>query len=157
MSQSNEQRIPAGLVYFEGQEKPRQYVIFNKAVLQGQCDMEVYTTSSLQLEYPFLEKEQCEIYRQDSQWIFRNLSSEVFTFVGGKYLHKDETTILHDGDVIRLSNDRMLTAVFFEHFSSCTDWQIINMDDGRHDVTIKDLTAFLDIWRCKNWVHKIVS
>ena len=25
------------------------------------------------------------------------------------------------------------------------------------DVTMKDLTAFLDIWRCKNWVHKIIS
>ena len=44
-------RLPAaGLIFFEGQEKPRQYVIFHKALIKGRCPMEVFTTSSLQQE-----------------------------------------------------------------------------------------------------------
>ena len=135
----NGKRKPAGLVFFEGQEKPRQYVIFEKAEIRGQCDMEVFTTSSLQLTYPFLDKEQAEIFLKDGRWIYRNLSAEVFTFAGGKRLAKGEETVLTDNCVIRLSNDRMLTAVFFTEFVSGCDWEIINMDDGRHTVSISDL------------------
>lgn len=132
-------RRPAGLVFFEGQEKPRQYVIFNEARIRGQCGMEVFTTSSLQLEYPFIDKEQCDIYFDGGKWIYKNLSKDVYTFVGGKHLSAGEETELKDCTVIRLSNDRMLTAIFFTEFASCTDWQIINMDDGRHDVRITDM------------------
>ena len=132
-------RRPAGLVFFEGQEKPRQYVIFNEARIRGQCGMEVFTTSSLQLEYPFIDKEQCDIYFDGGKWIYKNLSKDVYTFVGGKHLSAGEETELKDCTVIRLSNDRMLTAIFFTEFASCTDWQIINMDDGRHDVRIADM------------------
>ncbi len=135
---SEGRRKPAGLVFFEGQEKPRQYVIFDRAMIKGRCDMEVFTTSSLQLTYPFLETEQCEIYYADDRWMYRNLSSEVFTFVGGKNLGKGDATQLFDGTIIRLSNDRMLTAIFFDEFVSGRDWQIINMDDGRHTVSIAD-------------------
>ena len=135
---ANGKRKPAGLVFFEGQEKPRQYVIFEKALIRGQCDMEVFTTSSLQLEYPFLEKEQCEIVYEGDRWIYRNLSQECFTFVGGRSLGAGAETELRDGMVIRISNDRMLTAVFFEEYVSGRDWQIINMDDGRHTVRLID-------------------
>ena len=134
----NGKRIPAGLVFFEAQEKPRQYVIFERAKVRGQCEMEVFTTSSLQLTYPFLDKEQCEIYIENDEWMFKNLSDEVFTFVGGKSLGKGVSTPLEDGTVIRMSNDRMLTAIFFTQFVSGRDWQIINMDDGRHMVRIAD-------------------
>ncbi len=135
-SRGNGKRTPAGLVFFEGQEKPRQYVIFNRAVIKGQCDMEVFTTTSLQLTYPFLDKEQCEIFWNKDQWFFRNLSDDVFTFVGGRSLGKGAETALRAGTVIRLSNDRMLTAVFLTEFVSGKDWNIINMDDGRHTVRI---------------------
>ena len=121
---------PAGLVFFEGQEKPRQYVLFHKAVIKGQSDMEVFTTTSLQLEYPFLAKEECEIYERDGVWFFKSLTDETFTFVGGKALRLNEETELHDGTVIRLSNDRMLTMIFLQKFVTGRDWQIINMDDG---------------------------
>ena len=134
----NGKRIPASLVFFEAQEKPRQYVIFERAKVKGQCDMEVFTTSSLQLTYPFLDKEQCEIYIENDEWMFRNLTDDVFTFVGGKSLGKDASTPLEDGTVIRMSNDRMLTAIFFSEFVSGLDWRIINMDDGRHAVRIAD-------------------
>ena len=137
-SSGNGKRIPAGLIFFEGQEKPRQYVIFEKALIKGQCDMEVFTTTSLQLTYPFLDKEQCEIYIDGDQWMFRNLSDEGFTFVAGRNLNKGDETPLTDGTVIRLSNDRMLTAVFFTEYVSGRDWKIINMDDGRHTVRIAD-------------------
>ena len=72
----------AGLIFFEGKEKPRQYVIFQRALVKGQCSMEVFTTTSLQLEYSFLDKEQCEIYQRDGEWFYKNLSENVFTFVG---------------------------------------------------------------------------
>ena len=135
---SHEVKKPAGLVFFEAQEKPRQYVIFNETLVMGRCDMEVFTTSSLQLTYPFIDPEQCRIYKDKDVWKYKNLSADVFTFVGGRHLKKDEETILSDGDIIRLSNDRMLTAIFFEEFVSGRDWKIINMDDGRHSVVITD-------------------
>ena len=77
---------PAGLVFFEANEKPRQYVIFGKAVIHGQQEMDVFTTSSLQLAYPFLDETQCEIRFEGGKWIFRNLSNSVFTFMKGKLL-----------------------------------------------------------------------
>ena len=126
----------AGLVFFERQEKPRQYVIFHRATIKGQCPMEVFTTSSLQLEYSFLDKEQCEIYREGGKWFFHNLSEDVFTFVGGRNISKGKTVPLTDGCVIRMVNERMLTAVFFENYVSGRDWRILNMDDGRHTVKI---------------------
>ena len=135
---SHEVKKPAGLVFFEAQEKPRQYVIFNETLVMGRCDMEVFTTSSLQLTYPFIDPEQCRIYKDKDVWKYKNLSADVFTFVGGRNLKKDEETVLSDGDIIRLSNDRMLTAIFFEEFVSGRDWKIINMDDGRHSVVITD-------------------
>ena len=46
---------PAGLVFFEAQEKPREYVIFDKVVVRGRQEMDVLTTSSLQLQYPLLD------------------------------------------------------------------------------------------------------
>lgn len=128
---------PAGLVFFEAQEKPCQYVIFDKARIRGAQEMNIFTTSSLQLAYPFLDPEQCEIRYEDGKWLYENLSENVFTFVDGKILNFGETRELRDNAVIRLSNDRMLTAVFLHEFASCTDWQIINMDDGRHTVTIE--------------------
>ncbi len=132
---------PAGFVFFEGQEKPRQYVVFQKAFIQGQSEMDVFTTSSLQLTYPFLDREQAEISCRDGEWYFKNLSSEVFTFVGGKNIKKDQEILLEDHTVIRFSNDRMLTAVFFKNFAASTDWKIINLDDGRHIVEIVDEEA----------------
>ena len=99
---SHEVKKPAGLVFFEAQEKPRQYVIFNETLVMGRCDMEVFTTSSLQLTYPFIDPEQCRIYKDNDVWKYKNLSSDVFTFVGGRHLKKDEETILSDGDIIRL-------------------------------------------------------
>ena len=133
----SEGRLPAaGLVFFEGQEKPRQYVIFHQALIKGQCPMEVFTTSSLQLEYSFLDKEQGEIYSENGSWYYRNLSEEVYTFVAGHHLGKGDSALLRDGAVLRLVNERMLTAVFFSHYVSGRDWRILNMDDGRHIVNI---------------------
>ena len=129
---------PAGLVFFEAQEKPRQYVIFDKAVIRGQQEMDVFTTSTLQLMYPFLDPEQFEIRYEEGKWLIKNLSENVFTFVGGKLLPCGEERELRDSMVIRLSNDRMLTAVFLREFASSTDWQFINMDDGRHTVAIEN-------------------
>ena len=103
---SHEVKKPAGLVFFEAQEKPRQYVIFNETLVMGRCDMEVFTTSSLQLTYPFIDPEQCRIYKDKDVWKYRNLSADVFTFVGGRNLKKDEETVLSDGDIIRLSIGR---------------------------------------------------
>ena len=128
---------PAGLVFFEAQEKPRQYVIFDRARIRGKQEMDVFTTAALQLSYPFLDEEQCDIRYEDGKWIYRNLSENVFTFVDGKILPCGEERELKDNTVIRLSNDRMLTAVFLMEFASCTDWQMINMDDGRHNVVIE--------------------
>ena len=129
---------PAGLVFFEAQEKPRQYVIFDKMQIRGQQEMDVFTTTSLQLAYPFLDREQCEIRFEDGKWIYKNLSENVFTFVGGKMLPLGEERELQDNTVIRLSNDRMLTAVFLREYASSADWQMINMDDGRHTVVIEN-------------------
>ena len=131
---------PAGLVFFEAQEKPRQYVIFDKALIKGRQEMDVFTTSSLQLTYPFLDEEQCEIRFEDGRWLLRNLSRDVFTFAGGKLLPCGEECELTDNTVIRWSNDRMLTAVFLREYASSADWQMINMDDGRHTVVIEDET-----------------
>ena len=111
-------RKPAGLVFFEGQEKPRQYVLFHQATIQGQSDMEVFTTTSLQLEYPFLAKEECRIYEKNGTWFYKNLSDDTFTFVGGKALALDEEAELKDGTVIRLSNERMLTIIFLKELCS---------------------------------------
>ena len=130
--------LPAGLVFFEAQEKPRQYVIFDKAVIKGRQEMDVFTTSALRLAYPFLDEEQCEIRFEDGRWLYKNLSENVFTFVAGKLLPCGEECELKDNAVIRLSNDRMLTAVFLETFASSTDWQMINLDDGRHSVVIEN-------------------
>ena len=69
MAEQANQRIPAGLVFFEGQEKPRQYVIFQKATLWGQQEMEIFTTSGIRMTYPFLDAEQAEIRREGDQWI----------------------------------------------------------------------------------------
>ena len=138
MSRNSAGVIPAaGLVYFEGQEKPRQYVIFHNTLIKGQCPMEVFTTTSLQLEYSFLDKEQCEIFLRDGKWFFRNLSDQSFTFVGGKNLVTGGEAELRDGCVIRIVNERMLTAVFFSRYISGRDWRILNMDDGRHTVNIR--------------------
>ena len=52
---------PAGLVFFEANEKPRQYVVFEKALIRGRQEMDVFTTTGMQLSYPFLDEEQCEI------------------------------------------------------------------------------------------------
>jgi len=131
-------KVPAGLVFFEGQEKPRQYVIFQKALIEGQKEMEVFTTSSLQLSYPFLDPAQGEIRWEDGRWLYKNMSENVFTFVRGQILARGEERELTDSTVIRLSNNRMLTAVFLEQFASCTDWRFINMDDGRHTVRIEN-------------------
>lgn len=130
--------VPAGLVFFEGQEKPRQYVIFGKARIEGNKEMEVLTTTSLQLSYPFLDPEQGEIWWEEGRWHYRNLSENVFTFVGGRMLPCGAEQVLKNHTVIRLSNDRMITAVFLEKFASCTEWNIINMDDGRHTVRIEN-------------------
>ena len=130
--------VPAGLVFFEGQEKPRQYVIFDKVRVEGQKDMEIFTTSGIQMTYPFLDPLQCEIRFEAGKWIYENLSENTFTFVGGKLLPCGESVELKDNTVIRVSNDRMLTAVFLEQFASSTDWQLIDMDDGRHTVRIED-------------------
>ena len=153
---------PAGLVFFEAQEKPRQYVIFDKAQILGKREMDVFTTSSLQLSYPFLDEEQCEIRYEDGKWIYKNLSENVFTFVGGKILHHGEERELKDNTVIRLSNDRMLTAVFLREFASCTDWQMVNMDDGRHTVTIEntadgDEAAFVLEYENRGWQLKEIN
>ena len=153
---------PAGLVFFEAQEKPRQYVIFDKAQILGKREMDVFTTSSLQLSYPFLDEEQCEIRYGDGKWIYKNLSENVFTFVGGKILHHGEERELKDNTVIRLSNDRMLTAVFLREFASCTDWQMVNMDDGRHTVTIEntadeDEAAFVLEYENRGWQLKEIN
>ena len=131
-------RPPAGMLFFEKQEKPRQYVIFDHTVVKGQCAMDVFTPSSLQLQYSFLDTEQCEIFQKNGKWFFRNLSDDVFTFVGGKNLKKGQQTELEDGMVIRMVNDRMLTAVFLTNYVSGVDWRILNMDDGRHVVRIVD-------------------
>ena len=135
---------PAGLVFFEAQEKPRQYVIFDKAEIRGSQEMDIFTTTSLQLSYPFLDEHQCEISYEGGRWIYRNLSENVFTFVNGKILHCGEERELRDNSVIRLSNDRMLTAVFLREFAPCTDWQMINMDDGRHTLAIESETLGSD-------------
>ena len=129
--------IPAGLVFFEAGEKPRQYVIFDSAVIRGKQEMDVFTTADLQLAYPFLDEEQCEIRFEDGSWIYRNLSENVYPFVGGSLLPCGQERQLEDNTVIRLSNDRMLTAVFLREFVSSADWQVINMDDGRHTVVIE--------------------
>ena len=137
-SQSSKPVMPAGLIFFEGQEKPRQYVIFHTALIEGQKEMDVFTTSSLQLSYPFLDPLQGEIRWEGGRWLYKNLGENTFTFVGGKALACGEERELKDNTVIRLSNDRMLTAVFLESFAPCTEWQIINMDDGRHTVRIEN-------------------
>ena len=129
---------PAGLVFFEAQEKPRQYVIFDRAVMRGQQEMDVFTTSSLQLTYPFLDEEQCEIRYEAGKWIYHNLSKNVFTFAGGRLLPFGEECELRDNMVLRLSNDRMLTAVFLTKYVSSAEWQMINMDDGRHTVVLEN-------------------
>ena len=140
MTKGNGRRRPAGLLFFEGQEAPRQYVIFREALIKGQCDMDVFTTSSLQLEYDFLDKEQCRIWTEGDKWYYENLSEEVFTFVGGEVLEKGDVRELKDGSVIRLTNGGMLTAIFFSEFVSGRNWQIINLDDGRHQVEIRNQT-----------------
>ncbi|MBR2765925.1 MAG: ATP-binding cassette domain-containing protein [Blautia sp.] len=139
MQGGNSGRLPAaGLVFFEGQEKPRQYVIFQEAVVKGKCPMEVFTTSSLQLEYSFLAEEQSLIFARDGTWYFKNLTDDVFTFVDGKHVKCGDEAELRDGCVIRLVNERMLTAVFFANYVSGRDWRILNMDDGRHTVNITE-------------------
>ena len=77
-------------------------------------EMDVFTTSALRLAYPFLDEEQCEIRFEDGRWLYKNLSENVFTFVAGKLLPCGEECELKDNAVIRLSNDRMLTAVAAE-------------------------------------------
>ena len=129
---------PAGFVFFEANEKPRQYVIFDKALIRGQQEMDVFTTSGMQLSYPFLDSEQCEIRYENGEWIYRNLSENVFSFVGGQLLPFGEERVLADNTVIRLVNDRMLTAVFLQEFASGVDWQMIDMDDGRHRVAVEN-------------------
>ncbi len=129
---------PAGLVFFEEQEKPRQFVIFQKAEVLGQCEMEVFTTSSLRLEYPFLDKEQCEIFNENGQWFYRNLSENTYTFVADDAIKTGDVVPLKDCTVIRLFNDRMLTAVFFEDYVSGRDWRVLNMDADRHEISISE-------------------
>ena len=153
MQSGNRKHIPAGLVFFESQEKPRQYVIFERALIKGNCDSEVFTTTSLQLTYPFLDKTQGEITFRDGKWYFKNLSSDVFTFVGGKSLGNGAEAELKDGMVIRLANGRMLTAIFFEEFVSGRDWNIINMDNGRHVGWSSDVLAVSFV----RWALALVS
>ena len=154
---------PAGLVFFEANEKPRQYVIFDRALIRGRQEMEVFTTSSLQLEYPFLDEEQCEIRYEDGKWIYRNLSENVYTFAGGQLLPCGEERALEDNMVIRLSNDRMLTAVFLREYAPSAEWQMIDMDDGRHTVTIENAdlkeenTAFVLEYEDSRWFLKEVG
>ena len=100
--------VPAGLVFFEAQEKPRQYVIFDRVLIKGRQEMDIFTPSGLLLAYPFLDEEQCEIRFENGKWIYKNLSESVFTFVGGKLLSCGEEQELKDNIVIRLANDRML-------------------------------------------------
>ena len=135
------EKQPAALLYYEGLTKPRQYVIFRRAVIKGQCGMEVLTTSSLQLTYPFLSEEQCEIYRENGTWYYKNLTDDTFTFVGGKLIKKDEIAELADGTMIRVVNNRMLTMIFLSEMQTGRDWQVINMDDGRHEVRIRNRKA----------------
>ena len=134
--QSTGKPSAAGLVFFEGQEKPRQYVIFRKAAIRGQCPMEVFTTSSLQLEYSFLDKDQGEISFVDGDWYYHNLSDECYTFVAGHFVKKGEMAKLHDGCVLRIVNERMLTAIFFTNYVSARDWRFLNMDASPHTVAI---------------------
>lgn len=137
-SRSQKPERPAGFVFFEANEKPRQYVIFRKALIRGRQEMDIFTTSGLQLAYPFLDEEQCEIRYENGEWIYRNLSQNVTSFVGGKLLPFGADCTLKDNTVIRLVNDRMLTAVFLEEFAAAAEWQVIDMDDGRHQVVIEN-------------------
>ena len=137
MAGTDSQRTPAaGLVFFEGQEKPRQYVIFRNTRIKGSCPSEVFTTTSLQLEYSFLDTEQADIYTRDGKWYYRNLSEESFTFVGGHNCQKGQEVELLDGYVIRIFNERMLTAIFFENYVSARDWRFLNIDTKPHVVEI---------------------
>ena len=137
MAGTASERTPAaGLVFFEGQEKPRQYVIFRNARIKGSSPSEVFTTTSLQLEYSFLDEEQAEIYTRDGKWFYRNLSAETFTFVGGHHCKKDQEIELQDGYVIRIINERMLTAVFLKNYVSARDWRFLNIDTQPHVVEI---------------------
>ena len=138
MKEKRSKARPAGLVFFEEQEKPRQYVIFSRAMVRGQCNMEIFTTSSLQLEYPFLDENQCEIFYENGRWYFTNLSENVYTFVADNSVKRGDTVPLEDCTVIRMVNERMLTAVFFENYVSGRDWRILNIDDGRHEVIIEE-------------------
>ena len=63
--------FPAGLVFFEAQEKPRQYVIFDKALIRGRQEMDIFTPTGLLLSYPFLDEEQCEIRFEDGRWLYK--------------------------------------------------------------------------------------
>ena len=142
MSDKKSGRLPAaGLVFFESREKPRQYVIFRKSTIKGQCPMEVFTTSSLQLEYSFLDKEQGEIFAQGGKWYYRNLSDNAFTFVAGHNVPKGEKAELHDGCVLRIVNERMLTAIFFTNYVSARDWRFLNLDTNKHTVYISGRDA----------------
>ena len=149
--------VPAGLVFFEGKEHPRQYVVFRDSVVKGQCKSEVFTPSSLQLEYPFLDPEQCRIYYYKGEWIYKNLSENTFTFVGGQNLTCGMETVLQDGMVIRIANERMLTAVFLKEFVGGCDWKVIHMDNGRHQVQIVDQNhpgeiAMQLVYEDKQWI-----
>ena len=132
--------LPAELIVFEGQEELHQYLLFHK-VLIGAGEVEVVSPRRILLPFPFLEKEQCEIERlDDDSWVYRNLSEDTFTFVGGRLLKTGQECALHDGDMIRLSNDRMLTAVFLESQRGNYQWDSINMDTDEHVIQVTDAT-----------------
>ncbi|MCR4891743.1 MAG: ATP-binding cassette domain-containing protein [Lachnospiraceae bacterium] len=128
---------PAGLVFFEEKEKPRQYIIFHNVKI-GKGEEEVIAPHKLVLNYPFLDEDQCEISNRDGHWVYKNTSSSVFTFVGGLHVKEGEERILENGDMIRLSNDRMLTAIFLTDVEGMDEWETIDLDTGDHTVRIVD-------------------
>ncbi|MDO5702556.1 MAG: ATP-binding cassette domain-containing protein [Lachnospiraceae bacterium] len=108
---------PASLVYFEAGEKPRQYVLFHESLISGQNAAEIFTPGMLELTYPYLDREQWEIFIKDGAWKICAISGRGTTLVDGNVLRAGEEAALTDRSVIQLVSEKVLTLVFFEKYT----------------------------------------
>ena len=128
---------PAGLVFFIGQEKPRQYVVFEEVTFHGQNETEVCTPRSLLLTCPFLCKDQARIFLKNETWYFCSLTDDVPAHVGKLCVKEGEEIPLQDSTVIRLGGREALTVVFYSRYAGGQDWEFIPMDPGQHVIHIR--------------------
>ena len=134
------ERVSAQIIFFEENQDPRQMVLDGPVTIGGSDHVE-RKEGRLDLDYPFLSKEQGRFFEENGSWFYENQTEDGFTSAAGSILRKGERQQLKDFSVIRIADDKMLTILFRENAAVSAEWKSISLDDSEnHQVRITDAT-----------------